>query len=320
MVAALPLEIVDQSPVRRADLVRTVVTAVAALAVVVLVVTERELLAAGAGSVARAHPGWLALAAAGTVLMWLAGTVSQLGSIPARVPLPRMFAVEVAGNFANHVLPAGSGGVAVTMRFLRREGLSRAVAVASVGLNLAAGAVVHTALLVVAVLLAPTSLDAPAATEVLAGPLLLIGAGLAAAAAGAAVAFRRRWLEAMRRLAAQLTGVRTPVRAAQLWLGSVAVPLLHCGTLYLVLRAVGGVTEALPVAIAYLVASSVSAAVPSPGGFGSLDLALVACLTAVGEPAPAALATVLAYRLITVWVPLLPGACVLGILLRRRVI
>jgi len=66
--------------------------------------------------------------------------------------------------------------------------------------------------------------------------------------------------------------------------------------------------------------SSVSALVPSPGGFGALDVALVAGLVAVGTPSATALATVLAYRLLTVWLPLVPGACVLAVLLRRRVI
>ena len=80
------------------------------------------------------------------------------------------------------------------------------------------------------------------------------------------------------------------------------------------------VSDASKVALAYLVASSVSALVPSPGGFGALDVALVAGLVAVGTPSATALATVLAYRLLTVWVPLVPGACVLAVLLRRRVI
>ena len=98
------------------------------------------------------------------------------------------------------------------------------------------------------------------------------------------------------------------------------MPLLHCLTLYAVLLSLGGGVPFVPVALAYLVASSVSALVPSPGGFGALDVALVAGLVAVGTPSATALATVLAYRLLTVWLPLVPGACVLAVLLRRRVI
>jgi uncharacterized membrane protein YbhN (UPF0104 family) len=74
------------------------------------------------------------------------------------------------------------------------------------------------------------------------------------------------------------------------------------------------------VAVAYLAAGIVAAAVPTPGGVGSLDAALVVALMTVGTSAAVATAAVLAYRLITVWLPLLPGALVLGALVRRKVL
>jgi uncharacterized protein (TIRG00374 family) len=150
-------------------------------------------------------------------------------------------------------------------------------------------------------------------------------AALAVPLAGVLAWAARRWgASTVRHVRDQLSVlsavVRTPRRAVQLWVGSLAVPVLHCVTLYAVLLSLGGGVPFLPVALAYLVASSVSAVVPSPGGFGALDVALVAGLVAVGTPSATALATVLAYRLLTVWVPLVPGACVLAVLLRRRVI
>lgn len=292
-----------------------------AAAVVVLMIRERALLAAGSDSVTRADLLWLAPAAAGTVLLWTAGTVSQLGSIPARVPVLRLFAVQVAGTFVNHVLPAGAGGMAVNVRFQSRQGIPRAAAAGAVALNVAAGTVTHTALLIIAVLLAPASLTAAVTLGTpLVGGLLVLGAVLVVVAAV--------WWTRRTRFMAHLTGqlavlvavLRTPARAAQLWLGSTAVPVLHCLIVYAVLRSLGGTVPVLEVSVAYLIASSVSALLPSPGGFGALDIALVAALVAVGAPAATALATVLAYRLLTVWVPLLPGACVLAVLLHRRVI
>ncbi len=320
--------------------VRTGLAILTAVAVVVLLVRERAMLAAGSDSIARADLLWLAAAAVGTVLLWAAGTVSQLGSIPARVPVLRLFAVQFAGTFANHVVPAGVGGAAVNIRFLSRRGVPRATAAGAVALNIAAGAVTHTALLAIAVLLAPAALTkasiqgGPLLRDLAAhlrgsGPLIVAAAGLLAVAAvwwthRIAPSARGRWTRLVAQLTEQLAVLlavlRTPVRAAQLWLGSIAVPVLHCLILYAVLRSLGGTAPVLEVSVAYLIASSVSSLLPSPGGFGSLDIALVAALIAVGTPAAAALATVLAYRLLTVWVPLLPGACVLAILLHRRVI
>jgi uncharacterized membrane protein YbhN (UPF0104 family) len=288
------------------------------------------MLDAGSDSVAQADLTWIGLAAAGTVLLWTAGTVSQLGSVRPRLPLFRLFAVQVAASFANHVLPAGSGGLAVNVRFLRRFGLSRPEAVGAVALNTMAGTVTHTALMLAALVAAPDALRAAlghGGSHRLAGHhgSWALAAALAIPLAAALVWAARRWgAGAVRHVRAQLsvlmTVVRTPRRAAQLWGGSVAVPVLHCLTLYAVLLSLGGGVPLVSVALAYLVASSLSAFVPSPGGFGALDVALVAGLVAVGTPSATALATVLAYRLLTVWVPLVPGACVLAVLLRRRVI
>jgi uncharacterized membrane protein YbhN (UPF0104 family) len=74
------------------------------------------------------------------------------------------------------------------------------------------------------------------------------------------------------------------------------------------------------VAVAYLVASVLAAAIPAPGGIGSVDAALALALVTAGAPVGAATSAVLGFRIITVWLPLLPGALVLGALVRRKVV
>jgi uncharacterized membrane protein YbhN (UPF0104 family) len=51
-----------------------------------------------------------------------------------------------------------------------------------------------------------------------------------------------------------------------------------------------------------------------------LDVALVAGLAAAGASSALAVGAVLGYRMITVWVPLVPAACMFAVLLRRRII
>ena len=57
----------------------------------------------------------------------------------------------------------------------------------------------------------------------------------------------------------------------------------------------------------YLGASIIAAAAPTPGGLGALEAAVVAGLTGVGMESGAAVAAVLSYRLVTYWLPILPG-------------
>jgi uncharacterized protein (TIRG00374 family) len=47
--------------------------------------------------------------------------------------------------------------------------------------------------------------------------------------------------------------------------------------------------------------------VPVPGGLGVTEVGLVTGLTAAGVPSPTAVAAVLTYRLITFWLPPVPG-------------
>lgn len=57
----------------------------------------------------------------------------------------------------------------------------------------------------------------------------------------------------------------------------------------------------------YLVGSTVGAAVPTPGGVGGVEAALIAVLTGAGVDSATAAAAVVVFRLVTYWLPVIPG-------------
>jgi glycosyltransferase 2 family protein len=257
-------------------------------------------------------------------MTWFAGAICQQGAVVERLPAGRLLAVQFAGSAANHILPAGIGVATVNLRFLRNRGLSRSSAVNAVALNTCAGITVHLVALTVLVSAGLTALRAPIRTDLIA---LIVVTVLAGVGLGAAIApgLRRRGVMAIRAqvrsAAAQWAIVgRRPARAVQLWTGSAAVPVLHAITLALIIRALGAPIGVGAVFGVYFLASTVSSAVPSPGGFGALDASLTVGLSADGLTTAVAIAAVLAYRLITVWLPLIPSACLLGILRRLSVL
>jgi uncharacterized membrane protein YbhN (UPF0104 family) len=317
-----------------------------AVAVVVLGVVHRGAVDAGGDSLAGADGEWLGLAVLATVAMWIAGTASLLGTIPVRPPLGRVFAVQFAASFANHLLPAGSGAMAVNVRFLQKYGISRGAAVGAVGLNSLATGITHLVLLVGAIAIAPSTLDRVGVRvprpngRTITGPLLHPGPGAALmiSALGTlvllVVALRRprRWLgrrvvrstSAMARMIGEMRELkavlRHPGRAAALWLGSLTLPLFHTLVLFSILRGLRVPIAIGTVMVIYLGMSSLTAIIPSPGAIGGLDVALVAGLAAAGASSAVAVGTVLGYRMITVWLPLPPAACTFAVLLRRRII
>jgi uncharacterized membrane protein YbhN (UPF0104 family) len=335
--------------------VRAALGVAVAAAVAVWIVLHSATLDAGGDSLAAADLEWLLLALGLTTVLWVAGTASQLGSVSIRPPLAQLFAVQVAASSVNHVVPGSVGGMAINVRFLQRSGLSRTAAMAAVGLNSIATLVTHLLLIVAVWALAPTVLPGGAVQSQLArvttllhptsgsGPspttMALVAVVATAAVAVAVIAVVALWRVglggAWRRARTHATAfarrsvqefaalgavVRNPGRAVLLWVGSATSPVLHAIILIAVFKSLATGVPALTLALVYLVASAVSALVPSPGGFGALDVALVAGMVAVGTPSATAVAVVLGYRLVTVWTPLVPGALVFAFLLRRRML
>jgi uncharacterized protein (TIRG00374 family) len=63
-----------------------------------------------------------------------------------------------------------------------------------------------------------------------------------------------------------------------------------------------------PLAVAYAAANIASAIPLTPGGLGVIEATLVAVTVGFGAPRATAVLAVLGYRLVSYWLPLLPGA------------
>ncbi|MER6121685.1 lysylphosphatidylglycerol synthase transmembrane domain-containing protein [Streptomyces sp. NPDC001795] len=266
----------------------------------------------GATRLANADRGWLLPAAVATVSTWACSALAQQGAVAEALPGRRLVAVQFAASAANHVLPAGVGAGAVNLRFLTRCGLSMTRSATALAVKATAGAVTRGALIALLALFDPGPLRLPRVSAAVVAAALLV--------AGAVVLLLRGPLRrAARAVLADVRAVhRLPGRAAALWGGSLAFASLHALVVVTVTRSLGLPLPPDRVALAYLAASSAAVLLPTPGGIGSLDAALALALTLAGAPGSAAASVVLGYRLLTVWLPLVPGLVVLGMLVRRK--
>lgn len=289
---------------------------------------NRGTLGRGFARLGTADPRWLAVAAVAGGLLWLTGTISQAGAVRVRLPFAPLCAVQVASSFADHVMPSGCGTMAVNGRFLRRQGLSRSAAASAVLVRTFVGWAGHVVLLFAIVVWRPDGMGRVPGVPWWAWPLGL--AGLAGAGVGTARLAReadapgrlplRRLREAARDLREGFTVMRDWRRAAALWGGSLTGPVLHSVVLYAVARSIGVQLALVHVLVLYLAAAAVTGILPAPGAVGALDVALIAALVAAGVPGSTAAGATIAYRMITVWLPLLPAGALLVVLIRRRVV
>lgn len=273
------------------------------------------LLETGALRLATADQGWLLVAAAAAAVTWVCSALAQQGAVLRHLPTGRLMAAQFAASAAGQLVPAGLGSGAVNLRFLMRCGMSAARSATALAVKATAGGLVRAALIAVLATTCPGVLGLPPLTAGWA-----VAAGVAAVSAGLLAVLL--WARCRGALALVLADIRAvhgrPRRAAALWGGSLGFALLHAVVLIAVTRAVALPLAPPLVALLYLTASSAAALLPTPGGLGSLDAALALALTAGGAPGVAAASAVLGYRLLTVWLPLIPGLLVLAVLVRRK--
>jgi uncharacterized membrane protein YbhN (UPF0104 family) len=119
---------------------------------------------------------------------------------------------------------------------------------------------------------------------------------------------RRHLVPPLRTATAALANtMRQPSSAAALFLGSAGITTGYALALAATCQAFGirlGITTIIAV---YLAGSAIGSVAPVPGGLGAFEAALAAGLVAAGAQSAAAIAAVLTYRLITYWLPVLPG-------------
>ncbi len=262
--------------------------------------------------VAHANWGWVAAAAGFSALTYVAAAMSLLGFVPEKVPFGRTLLAQVAGSFVKLVAPAAVGGVALNTRFLQRSGLRPGLAVASVGASQLFGLASHIILLLTFGYITGTertSSALPPSRTVIGG--LLTAAVLVLVVT--AVPFLRKFVST--RLRSLFAGVvprmldllQRPKKVA----GGVGGWLLLSAAFVMCLdtsiRAFGGELSYASVAVVFLAGNALGSAAPTPGGVGAVEGVLIGALTLAGLPAETAAPAVLLYRLMTFWLPVLPG-------------
>ncbi|MGI9598307.1 MAG: lysylphosphatidylglycerol synthase domain-containing protein, partial [Acidimicrobiales bacterium] len=256
---------------------------------------------------------WAAAAVGFSIVTYLAATASLLGAIPYRLRFGPALLAQIASSFANRVTPAKVGGVALNIRYFQRRGVPAAVGVTAVGLNAAAGVIVHVTLTVGFLLLASSSNSATGLTIPSPTTLGAVATGVAAVLAVLVwVPTTRRlfFAHVVPQLRAGMQSIATighnPARLGLLLGGSTVITLAYLGAMVASLEAFGSTASLPVVALLFLTGSAVANAAPTPGGLGGAEAALIAALSTV-EEVSIVIPAVFLFRLVTFWLPILPG-------------
>ncbi|MEU1576346.1 lysylphosphatidylglycerol synthase domain-containing protein [Streptomyces collinus] len=275
--------------------------------------------------IANAEWGWVAAAVLFSMCSYVAAAMALLGFVPERVPFVRTVAAQVAGSFVKIVAPAAVGGVALNTRFLQRAGVRPGLAVASVGASQLFGLGCHILMLLSFGYLTGTEKTpslSPSRT-VIAGlltvaVLVLVVTSVPFLRKFVATRVRSlfagvvpRMLDVLQRPQKLVTGI-----GGMLLLTACFVMCLDAS-----IRAFGDESTSISlasVAVVFLAGNALGSAAPTPGGVGAVEATLTVGLIAVGLPKEVAAPAVLLFRLLTLWLPVLPGWLAFNHLTRKQ--
>ncbi len=301
-------------------LVRTVVVVVAGL-VVAGVVGAQVAVTDPVAALRQADAGWFVVVLLGAVLTFVGATTALVAVSPVRLRPAATAGVQVAGTFVNLLGPAGVGGMALNVRHLYRRGAPVPAAVAAV-VAVQATSVLVTVLVLVGAAVASDEL--PGGVALLPGTVTVVTLAVLAAVVGVVLGVARLRRAVVPRLRAPLAasaGVlrdlgRRPDRLVLALLGASLVTGGFLLALGASLQAYGASLPLISLAVVLFAGTAVGSVFPTPGGVGAVEVAVAGGLVAVGVAPSAALLTAVTYRLVTLWVWVLPG-WVLTLLLRR---
>lgn len=258
---------------------------------------------------AQLHAGWLALAVAAFVVSLGAAAHNISAFAPLRLRAADTMRAQLAVGALRIVAPAAVSTPAIGARFLARSGLAMPEALAVVATAQAAQLLATVVVVGTIAAVGSSGLPMPDGRAALG---VAVGALVVAAVAAAAARHNSRVRTAVRNSASAVRAVgahlRTrPVRVVSGLGASAALTLAHVAVFACCVHAVGGDASVLALTAVFLGASSAGSLVPTPAGVGAVEAALVSGLVATGVPVATATAAALLTRLVTVWVPALPG-------------
>ena len=258
-----------------------------------------------------ANWSWVLAAFGFSLVTYVGATWSLTGFVPEKLSFGKTLLAQVAGDFATLVSPPTLGAIAINVRFLQKSGLHPALAAASVGVSQVAAFITYIGLLFAFGIAAGTqadfTFDPPfwAVVGVAAIAVILL-ALLAVPAVRREIGARIGPLikEVIPRF---VTIAQRPIKLLEGIGGILILNFAYVAVLFACVEAFGGNLNIAVVAVVYLAGATIGQAAPTPGGLGAVEAALAAGLTAAGLDAGVAVSAVLLYRLVTFWLPTIPG-------------
>lgn len=268
--------------------------------------------------------GWLAIAIAALIAANICSALVYKAICPKRLPLARTLVAQTATGFTNRLLPSGLGGLGLFTFYLSKSlRLTKTKAGVIAGINNLIGFLAFC-ITMTAVAIGSLELIGERLSLLIADPVILIGVALVLLLVAAGFTYTstwRKWLVRKLRIATMTLRqlLKHPGRLLLGLLFSITITVCTLLMLYASIKTTGLSLPVYQLAFVYIVGMAAITASPTPSGLGAAEVAMSAALgisTGPGE----AVAAILVFRLVSFWLPIIPGFIAFRYLSRKHYI
>lgn len=265
---------------------------------------------------------WLLLAFVVYQLNIIFATASYIFLSIKELSFKRTILIQLATGFTNRVLPSGSGAIAINTLFLKKSGASIEESLSISVVNNILGFI---AFIIIMFALGANDSgyinDLTSKTQpwqyFLFFSVLLISAIFITFIKKLRIKAQKS-LKNFRVTLKQI--IKRPFSALMSLIANCGITLIHVVCLLLCLLSVG---YALPISVVAIVFAATIASIsasPTPNGLGVTEVIMISALQLYGLPESQALIATLSYRLVTFWLPIIPGFIAYRIALAKKII
>lgn len=284
-----------------------------AVAVILLavLVPQREQLIIGLKAIPQADAGWLLMAIGFLFMTYLISAMMYKVLARKRLKIFTTLLVQIATSFTNRVVPAGLGGLGLNTDYLIKTGHTPVESATIVGINSLVAFLSYNTLIIASLFLGGVSFSKLSSSSKIPWWVLIVFFIVFITSLSIVLKNKKikAWLSNSAKEFKQTIALfkKQPIKLILAYLGATSVTLFFVLTLYSCAQAVGLDVTYPQAFIGYTAGIVIGAAVLTPGGLGGVEAGLYGAFVAYGNQSSLVFAAIITYRLLSYWLPILPG-------------
>jgi uncharacterized protein (TIRG00374 family) len=271
--------------------------------------------------ISKADLKWLLVGVICMSMTIVFASIVYITLVPKLLPFRRTMLIQLATYFTNRLLPSGLGGIGFNAMYLvKQTGLSRTESAVYATANNLIGFVAFGICIFISTFIADSAIK----TELPIKEILVVVSALILICSGLSL-FIKRVQKRLIDFIGHLFGVflemsKNPRRMILAVIASMGITASYVAVLWAACKSVGIDLSILDIFIAFVAGNAALTLSPTPGGIGAVEAALTSVIISASVEPSTALAAVILYRLVSYWMPILPGYISFRFVLRKQYI